>query len=86
MNRLTMVGLLIAIGGCGGGGGSCVVESSTGNEGWETCYDDYTSDECDDKSDDLDVDVDHASSDCDGRGFTVQCSGEYGYRLPSYGC
>ncbi|MGB0638213.1 MAG: hypothetical protein ACPGTU_02700 [Myxococcota bacterium] len=77
---------LLSLSACGdGGAGSCVVFSSI-QDGWESCYDDYTEEECDEKGDDLDEGVEHASSSCDSRGYTVQCEGEYGYRLPSYGC
>jgi hypothetical protein len=77
---------LFGLNACGAGGGSCVVDSHTGHEGWETCYEDYSSEECDEKGEDLDENVEHSSSSCDSRGFTVQCDGEYGYRKPSYGC
>jgi hypothetical protein len=63
-----------------------VVDSSTGQEGWGTCYDETISVECDGKGADLDVDVEHASSVCESRDITNQCPGKYGYRLVSYGC
>jgi len=71
---------------CGSDGDSCVVESSTGRSGWETCYDDYNTADCDEKKETLDVDVQHSSSTCESRGFTKKCSGEYGFRLSAYSC
>lgn len=71
-----------SIAACGGGTGSCVVPSPTGHDGWESCYDNYTESECSD----YDSEATYSSSSCSDRGYTQQCSGEYGYRLPSYSC
>ena len=38
MSVFRLAVMALGLSACGaGGGGSCVVESSTGNEGWETC-------------------------------------------------
>ena len=87
--KISMVALIMlaatALTACGDAG-TCVVDSSTGRSGWETCYENYTAAECEEKGETLGVDVQHSESSCSDRGFTKECSGEYGYRQSSYSC
>jgi hypothetical protein len=77
--------LLISLAACGGAG-ACVVDSTTGMVGWETCYDNYSVEDCDAKGDTLAVDVEHFDSNCADQGFTNECDGEYGSRRSTYEC
>ena len=62
---MTLACFLALVGACGSGSGSCVVESSTGRSGWESCYDDYSVADCDEKKETLDLDAQHSPSPCD---------------------
>ena len=54
--------------------------------GWETCYDNYSTDDCDAKGETLALDVEHFDSSCSDQGFTKECDGEYGSRRSTYEC
>jgi heme A synthase len=69
-----------------GGAGACVVDSTTGMVGWETCYNNYSPDDCDAKGETLALDVEHFDSSCSEQGFTKECDGEYGSRRSTYEC
>ncbi|MFZ5471668.1 MAG: hypothetical protein ACOZIN_19755 [Myxococcota bacterium] len=82
MRRFAAVVVLALLAACGGEG-ACVIDSPTGNPGWEACHDGWSAEECAERGSEA---VFHGGS-CEGLGYTQQCPGETGSkRLPSYSC